>query len=227
MLVKRDALMAWFKPRNTALSLRWTRDDAEVRQLDVHYIDQMQLTTESASRYLMKVPAQFKSGGSLSDNAAFYDPTWVSILFALGGGGDEMEIPLEIPWEIGASVLDMTQPVAYVGTWRAYPLITVTGPIDDCVVTNNATTEKLDFTGLSMGAGEQRIIDLRYGQKTVMDELGADAFSDLTSDSDAATWHIAEAPDAPGGINSIHVTGTAINAATAITIQYLTRYISL
>ena len=227
MLVKRDALMAYFKPRDTHISLRWVRDDAQVRQLDCNYIQQMELITDASSRYLMKVPAQFKSAGPLSDNAAFYDPTLVAVVFAIAAGVEEWDIPWVIPWSIGASVLDVSQPIAYVGTWRAYPLITVTGPVDDLVILNDATGEKLDFTGLSLAAGEQRIVDLRYGQKTVVDELGADAFDDLTSDSDVATWHIAEAPDAPGGVNVIDVSGTAAAAGTKVTMQFLTRYISL
>lgn len=75
-------------------------------------------------------------------------------------------------------------------------MITVDGPINDLVITNNATGEKLDFTGDSVAVGKQRIIDLRYGNKTVVDELGADCIALLTTDSDLATWHLAPHPDA-------------------------------
>ena len=227
MLVKRDALMAYFKPRDTAISLRWTRDDLAVRQLDCHYVAQLGLSLDAKYRYLMKVPAQFKSAGSLSDNAAFYDPVWQSVIFAIAGGADALEIPLEIPFGIGASLLDVSQPIAYPGTWRAYPLITVTGPVTSLVITNNATGEKLDWGANAIAGGAQRIVDLRYARKTVVDGSGVDKFSELTSDSNAATWHLAEDPDAPGGVNVVHVTGTGITAATAVSIQYLTRYISL
>jgi hypothetical protein len=222
MLGKRDSIMSWFKARDTALQLRWTRDDAQVRQLDCHYVAQLGLSTKAASRYWLKVPAQFKA-----HDPTFYDPALVAVVFAIAAGADEMVIPLPIPWPIGVSVLDVTEPVAYVGTWRTYPVITVSGPVDDCVITNLATSEKLDFTGLSLAVGKQRIIDLRYARKTVVDETGADAYADLTSDSDAATWHLAEDPDALGGINPIHVTGTAVAASTAVTMQFYTRYISL
>jgi hypothetical protein len=222
MLSKRDQIMGLFKPRDAAVSLKWIRDDLAVRQIDGHYVAQLGLETTSAARYYLNLPAQFKA-----DDPAFYDPTLVAILFAIAGGSDDMDVPLAIPWPIGASVLDMTQAIAYVGTWQTYPVITVTGPIDDCVITNLSTGEKLDWTGTAIAAGEQRIVDLRYGRKTVIDEAGADAIAELTTDSDLATWHLAAAPDALGGINSVQVTGTNVTAATTVVLQYLTRYISL
>ncbi len=223
MLTKRDTLLAYFKPRDTALTLKWTRDDASIRQLDCHYVSRLSLSSAAAGRFLLKVPAQFKS----SDNPSFYDPTLAHVVFGLAGGGDEWEIPLAIPWEIGASSINTTQPVAYVGTWRSYPVITITGPLNGCIITNLDTDEKISFAGLNLPAAEQRIVDLRYGRKTVVDELGADAMTDVTTDSDLASWHLAEAPDAPGGVNGIKVTGTAATADTAVSIEYLNRYISL
>jgi len=223
MLVKRDALMGYFKPRDDHLILKWTRDDAEVRQLDCHYVAQLGLSTDAASRYLMKVPAQFKSAG----NPAFYDPVLVSVVFVMAAGGQTMDIPLVVPWQVGSSSINTTKDIIYVGTWKAYPYLIVTGPITSCVITNLVTNEKLDFAGVAIGVGEQRLIDLRYAKKTVLDELGNDKIADLTTDSDLATWHLAEAPDAPGGVNTIRVTGTAATGATKVDIQFLTRYISL
>lgn len=223
MLAKRDTLMGYFKPRDTALILKWTRDDAEVRQLDCHYTARLGLSTNFTSRYLMKLPIQLKSAG----NPAFYDPELVVVVFVMGGGGETMDIPLVVPWKIGASGIDVTTPVTYEGTWRAYPLIIVDGPITSCVITNLGTGEKLDFLGVTVANGEQRVIDLQYARKTVVDELGADCIADLTTDSDLSTWHIQEAPDAPGGINSIQVTGTGASGATAVAIRFYTRYISL
>jgi len=220
---KRDALLTYFTPRDDALTLRWTRDDAEVRSLDCHYIARLTLATKSSSRFLMKVPAQFKS----SDNPSFYDPVGVHVVFAIAGGGDAWAVPMAIPWPIGSSAIDSMQPVAYVGTWRTYPVITVSGPLNSCIITNLDTDEKLDFTGLNLPVAEQRVIDLRYARKTVVDELGADALPDLTTDSDLTTWHLAAAPDAPGGVNDVRVTGTAATANTDVRIEYLNRYISL
>jgi len=222
MLTKRDQIMALFKPRNTALVLRWTRDDAAVRSLDCHYIDQAELTTQSKSRYHLEIPAQFKAA-----NPTFYNPVPESIVFQIPDSGVALEIPLDIPWVMGSSVLDVLIPVIYTGTYRAYPVITISGPIANCVIENDATGEKLDWTGVTIAAGETRIVDLRYGFKTVVDGSGNDRLYELTNDSDLATWHLAEAPDAVDGLNLIHVTGSGCTIATSVTIEYLTRYVSL
>jgi hypothetical protein len=222
LYAKRDLLAQWFKPTNNAISLRWTREDAAVRQLDCYYLDSMGLGSNVKSRYWLKVPAQFKA-----EDPTFYDPALVQSAFGIALGGDEMVIPLVIPWEVGTSVLDSTTTIAYPGTWRTYPVLVITGPVDDLVITNNATGEKLDWTGADIGAGTTRTVDLRYGHKTVVDGGGVDKAAELTTDSDMATWHIADAPDAPGGNNSIHVTGANGTAATRIIIQYYKRYVSL
>lgn len=219
---KRDSLAQWFIPRNVPLSLRFVRGDGQVRQLDGHYLSDMDWPIDPAYRYSSMFPVRVRC-----DPPAFYDPAGVAAVFALAAGGEEWEIPWEIPWKIGASTLDVSTPVTYPGTHPSYPVITVDGPINDLVITNNATGEKLDFTGDSVAVGEQRVIDLRYGNKTVVDELGADCIALLTTDSDLATWHLAPHPDAPGGINSIQVTGSACAASTRVAIQFFVWYVSL
>ena len=222
MYIKRDALAGWMKPRNAAVALKWVRDDGAVRQLDAHYIEQLTLPSNVASRYFMKVPAQFKAA-----DPTFYDPTLVHVGFAISLGAEEFAVPLVIPWSIGAAVLDSTTAVTYLGTWKTYPIITVDGPVDDLIITNQTTGDILDFTGDSVAVAKQRIIDLRYGHKTIVDETGANKIAMLTAASDISTWHLAAAPDALGGVNSINVTGDSGSAATAVRIDYYTRYISL
>jgi hypothetical protein len=222
MYVKRDELVSRFKPRDDPIALRWTRDDGAVRQLDCFYIEQMTLPSNVVSRYYMRVPAQFKAA-----DPTFYDPDLEHVVFAITLGAEEFVVPLPIPWPIGAAVLDATTAINYAGTWRTYPIITITGPVTDCVVTNVTTGEKLDFTGVTIAAANVYTIDLRYGQKTVVNQAGTNKVADLTTDSDLSTWHLEAAPDAVGGVNSIHVTGTSGSAATGVTIEYYARYISL
>lgn len=218
---KRDALLGYFKPRKTAFQLCWTRDDGGVRQLDCHALPPS-LATDTRARYLLRVPMQVKANDPI-----FYDPTTVSVVLGLAAGGDEMEVPLEIPWKVGASVILGSFVVNYPGTYKTFPVIVIHGPIEDCVLTNSATGEKLDFTGTTIIAGDYYTIDLRYARKTVTSAAGVNKIADLTSDSDLATWHIEAAPDAPGGVNPIAMTGLGASAGTQVTMQYHTRYVSL
>jgi hypothetical protein len=113
----------------------------------------------------------------------------------------------------------------YDGDVASFPsIIRITGPITNPVITNQSTGEKLDFTGTTIAGGDYYDIDLRYGLKTIVDASGNDVFSDLTSDSDHATWHIAADDEVTDGINTVRVQGSSITASTKIEINYLNRY---
>jgi hypothetical protein len=152
----------------------------------------------------------------------------VDVTFALGGGGGTMEVPTEVPTEIGASDINMTQAVLYTGTWYSFPQIRIEGPITDCVITNETTGEKLDFTGTTIADGDYYLIDTRYGRKSVIDSNGANKISKLTSDSDLATFHL-EPPGAvaPDGSNSVRVEGSSIDAGTIVYMTYYRRYLGI
>jgi hypothetical protein len=157
----------------------------------------------------------------------FYDPTWQSIPFGISGASGNWAIPWPIPWPIGSATVDQTKSVITPGEWRSYPIITARGPIDDLVIYNETTGEKLDFTGYSMIAGEALTIDTRYGVKSVIDQDGISQIAALTDDSDLATFHLDADPDAAGGVNSIRVTGSGADSTTIIYFQFQPRYIAL
>jgi hypothetical protein len=160
-----------------------------------------------------------------ADDPTMYDPDGESVTFALGGGGGAWEFPWVIPWEVGASTIDLSQNLVYAGDVASLPsIIRITGPITDAIITNNSTGEKLDFDGTTIAGGDYYDIDLRYGYKTVVDNDGVNKITDLTADSDLSTWHIAAEDEVPDGINSIRVQGTAITESTKVEINYYNRY---
>lgn len=217
---RRTALLAALPPLGSALGLRFTRDNAEIRQIDAHRL-QAPMGHDARREWQSNLVAvQFRA-----PDVVLYDPTGKAVTFALGGGGDSMEIPLAIPWEVGVSTLDVTTVVTYGGSWLEHPYrIRITGPITDAVITNQATGEKLDFTGTTIGAGVFYDVDTRYGFKTVTEDDGTNRIADLTSDSDLATWHLAAHPEVAAGKNSIRVEGTTVTAATQVVIQYFERF---
>jgi hypothetical protein len=95
------------------------------------------------------------------------------------------------------------------------------------VVTNVTTGETLNFAGYSLAAGQTLTIDCRDGLKTVTREDGSNQIAQLTDTSDLATFHLAADPDAPGGVNTISVAGSAATAATEVYLQFNARYIGL
>lgn len=221
MFTLRRTLIGLFAPQNSPV-LKWDLIYGE-RRIACHYAGDMGMAWAHRDWAAQQATVRLKC-----PDPTFYDPDVHHVTFALGGGGDAFEIPLAIPWEIGASDLDQTVGIDYAGDWLSYPhRIRIVGPITDAVVTNLTTDEKLDFTDVTIGDGDYYDIDCRYAQKTVVDSAGDNKIADLTDDSDLATWHLAAHPDAPGGHNDINVTGSAVNESTEIYISYYDRYLGI
>lgn len=123
--------------------------------------------------------------------------------------------------------ISASKSLSYPGSWRAFPVITITGPITDPVLTNASLGEKLDLTGVTIAAEEYYVIDCRYGYKTVTDHVLDNKIADLTDDSDLATFRIAPDPEVPGGVNVFSLTGTSTTSATQVDIDYHEQYLGL
>jgi hypothetical protein len=117
--------------------------------------------------------------------------------------------------------------ITYLGTWLTYPTIIITGPLNDAVITNQETGEKIQLD-YNIPAGRIVTIDLAYGVKTIKDDLGVNLIGVLSADSDLATFHIAPDPEVANGLNHISITGTGESIGTTqIEIQFYTRYIGI
>lgn len=131
------------------------------------------------------------------------------------------------PIWFGTSSLSDTITVSYNGTWLTYPIITITGPLDNPKITNNTTNEKVELS-YSVSAGETVTINLEYGQKTVENNTGINLIGTVTSDSDVATFSIVPDPTASNGENEIGVFGSnAVLGDTEVVLKYNERYIGI
>lgn len=115
--------------------------------------------------------------------------------------------------------------ITYTGSFLTYPIITITGPITDPVLTNVSTGEDLDFTGVTIAGGDTYTIDCRFGYKTVKNAAGVNKIADLTAASDLATFHLGADPEVSGGANAFTLTGTGTDANTTVTIAYNERFV--
>jgi hypothetical protein len=188
------------------------------------------------------------SGIFKASDPRLYDPEQRTVLFSLetsGGSAEGWEIPWEIPWEVGADVLDLAVNVTYAAGSRLgapeFPVIRITGPITNPVITNETTGEKIDLSGgaglILTGPSEFVTVDLSGGErrdsKTVRDQDGDSVDHFLTTDSDLATFHLAPAGERlpagnyASGINVIRVTGTGVTPETLVAMNYLDRYIGV
>lgn len=192
------------------------------RQLDLRYMAGMDLTHDlHVARYVQSAPFQ-----GIADDPIFYDPALVAISYNLGallGTG----FPWAFPHAFGTDAFTSMTPIIYPGSWKAFPIIRITGPADTISIVNNTTGENIDFGAAAIVAGEVLTVDCTPGRKTVTSSISGNVQSWLTTDSDLATFHIAPHPEAPGGINDIQVTFLGGMAPTTIMITYHVRYIGI
>lgn len=219
---KRDELITLFSPSENPV-LRIRKDSGDIRDIDVVFDSDLALPltadawTNQTSVIILK-----------AHNPAFYDPTGEATSFVLGGGSDLGEIPMTVPMKVGASEIDSSTEIQYLGNWIEYPIIRIIGQITDPVVTNETTGEILDFTGYSIGSSDEIIVDLRYGKKTVIKNATTNIIDKLTSGSDLATFHLeARRKGETYRSNSISVTGSGVNTATRVELSYYNRYLGV
>jgi len=222
---KRKQLIDAFRATVAAKALRFTLDNGEVYQLDGHSTGSLTMPQEGGEGFVMRVGLTFRAA-----DPTFYDPEATTLTYYLGGSaGTASAVPAVVPFFVGASTLDVSESIEYEGTWRAYPRIQIHGPISGPKITNSSGTlhEVLEFSGVSIPAGEIYTVDLRYGYKTVTNSAGTSKITELTNASDLATWHIADDSEVTDGVNTLLVTGTAATGATRIDIIYNARYVGI
>jgi hypothetical protein len=156
----------------------------------------------------------------------WFDPDVVSVSFSAAIPSN-LVFPITFPITFGASLLDDVENVVYAGTWKTFPIIEITGPLGNLILTNNATGEIIELL-YNIPAGRVVTINLAYGLKSVVDDLGVSLEGTVTPESDKATWHLATEPEAVDGINEIRVQGASIvPGTTAVVLRYYTRYIGI
>jgi len=162
----------------------------------------------------------------VAHDPTFFDPTEVITEFNFSTF-EELVFPADFPIAFFASTFDETDTIEYGGTWLSYPEIIMTGPINNPIITNTTTGEKIELD-YNIAAAEVVTITTEYGNKTISNDDGDNLIGTLTTDSDLATFHIAPDPEAPGGDNVIRVQGaSADSAVTQMVVKYYTRYIGI
>jgi hypothetical protein len=191
------------------------------RCIDGYYVGGASLPWDSAGWGVQKFSIKIKCA-----EPTFYDPAGAAWTFQLGGGGTGFAVPTPVPTSIGASTIDQTQVISYPGTAPAYPLIRITGPVTNCIITNNGYT--LSFQGYTIAAGDYYELDLRHPAKRIYDAAGVSQSAKLTNASDSVNWRIFECV---GGElvhdNSIRVQGSNLTSASKIDITYFDRFLSV
>jgi hypothetical protein len=207
----RKGLVKIFTPANGAGILRVTTDLYD-RAILVVPMGGLDFNQDPQSGYHIRTVVQLRAA-----DPTWYDPTIVNAAQTPTITGTPTPVPLTIPWTAGSSSINSTLNFMYDGDFISYPIISVTGPITDLLITHTTTGYTIGVTG-TIVVGDTWTFDLRYGQKTVTDQAGVNQIANLTSGSALADFAIIL------GTNTITVSGTTTTSASTVNITYYTRY---
>lgn len=160
----------------------------------------------------------------------FYDPTLDEVYYMTTSDA-HFVLPFEfdggdIVFADRAEIISVN--VSYTGTWISYPVITIVGPINAIVITNESTGEVISMAAYNILDGEEVTIDLSFGYKTVTSSINGNILGYVSPGSDLATFGIVPDPTVPGGVNVISVTGSGTTPGiTNLIVRYYTRYIGI
>lgn len=151
-----------------------------------------------------------------------------SVIAMSGASQVQLVFPITFPIVFGISGLVFTTgSITYAGTWKSYPIITLTGPYTRAVIQNVQTGVTI-FLSTGIAAGQQRIIDLTPGSQSILDASGANHFSDLGTGSNLVDFAILPDPEVAGGIQEITVQLVdGVNGQSSASISYYERFFGL
>lgn len=140
----------------------------------------------------------------------------------------QLIFPITFPISFGTSDLYLTTGnIAYAGTWKSYPIITLTGPYTRAVITNQQTGAVI-FMSVAIATGEQRIIDLTPGEQSIVDQNGDNKFSDLGAGSNLIGFALFPDPEVAGGIQEITVQLVdGVNGTSGASLSYYERFFGI
>jgi hypothetical protein len=240
----RSELLNFFRPNRQLLNsfttgvLRKVLPDGKKRDLDV--------LVEQGPAFQARRLDEWDEFGFMETirfiafDPSFYDPNEECMVWELGDTLDELQFPMTFKSPIATKgapdgnglifishSIYTTTSIVYTGTWHAYPVIQIVGPLNGPSITN-VTTGKTIALNYDVSSGETVTITLQYGNKTVVSDVAGSIIGTVTSPSDLAEFRIVPDPEATGGVNEITVFGAnADELETEISISYKTRYIGI
>ena len=166
----------------------------------------------------------------LAPDPTFFDPTAISTSL-IASSSNNLIFPTTfgpgIGLLFGGSDFDQTMNIPYVGTWEAFPTITLTGPMSSPTITHLGTNKVIDMK-YDISAGEIVTIETAYGSKAITNDSGTNLIGVVSTVSDFDTFSIVPDPIVVDGLNQIRINaGSPTDAVSTFTVNYNTRYIGI
>lgn len=140
----------------------------------------------------------------------------------------QLVFPITFPISFGTSdVFLTTGAISYQGTWKSYPVITLTGPYTRAVIENSVTGVRI-YMSVAIAAGEQRIINLTPGAQSIVDADGNNKFSDLGVGANLIDFAILPDPEAADGVQEITIQLVqGVDGVSGASLSYYERFFAL
>lgn len=138
----------------------------------------------------------------------------------------ELVFPITFPIVFGESGLVFnTGDLDYLGTWRAYPTITITGPYSTAKVENLGTGVFFQLS-VPILTGESRIITLSEQTFSIVDQSGNSKFDELDENSNLSEMYIPTLGEIiSGGSQALKATlQGATDGVSGFQVEYNTAY---
>lgn len=156
-----------------------------------------------------------------------FDPIWYdpneTVISAASAADAELVFPIDFPIWFGTGGDIFQQSITYLGTWKSYPILTLTGPFTFGIIENLSTGVAIYLTAPVL-AGETRIIDLTVGAISITDASGASKFGELGPDSNLVDFNLRPDPEVPGGVQILRAILTDQSVGSSFEISYNERY---
>lgn len=222
----RAALIDFFRPnRGGALTLTVREAGGNKRALKIY----------AAPGFVFSPTSPDESAFVLEEAITFiaYDPIWYDPASATtvltGIAASQLVFPATFPIVFSPDGTTYSTTINYVGNWNSYPIVTLTGPYTSATI-RNVSTGVAVVLFVTIGAGQQRIIDFTPGSQSIVDENGVDQFGDLSPspNSNLVDFNIRPHPLVLNGVNDIEITLVGgVIGTSAVTIAYNARYIGI
>jgi hypothetical protein len=209
----RDQIAYLFGPTDAPLTLRATRDDGEVRQIDCHVDGEVDFAMSQRVGRGQRVVIPLVAA----------DPTWYET---------EQQVANHAITN-GTTHLDITATGA---TWEDWPVIDITGPLNTSFGLRHENADSWIFFSEAIPAGQTFRLDFRPGYKTVKRVSdGANRISYVSPEyllgfSEFKIMHPKQAAaNAPSlnGANRLTFQATGTSGASSATIRWYRRFLSL
>jgi|SRR3990167_389497 len=161
----------------------------------------------------------------IAHDPIYYDPTEECEAFIFEFE-NHLVFPITFPIRFGIAAVSNTLDITYIGTWKTFPVIQITGPVNGPKITNSVTGKiiKLNY---NIPGGRIVTINTQYGNKSIVDDLGTNLIGVIDNPIDLTTFEIVPAPRAPGGVNTLVAGGYGMSENTLIQVAFYNRYFGI